>query len=115
MSDCDRPPIRPVHACTTSRIFMVAFVFALLCLPAIKRAVEHTPIDRDTAAFKFSKTLELPHKKVCGTPIAIVVTAPPVSFSELRDARPVQPETDVLRERAGAPAPSRAPPSGASV
>lgn len=59
---------------STSRALIFSLACVLLSAFSLKRAVERTPIDKETAGFKFSKTLELPHKKVGLIPVAAIRT-----------------------------------------
>jgi hypothetical protein len=62
----------------SSRVVVALLALMMLCAGSLRHAVERTPINKETAGFKFSKTLELPHKKAPSASIAVVRTAPPV-------------------------------------
>ena len=42
---------------------VVALIFVLFCVPAVTRAVDLTPIAKETNGFKFSKSVALPLQK----------------------------------------------------
>jgi hypothetical protein len=66
----------PLRAAVTRRSGFRALIFSLacvlLCVLSLKRAVERTPIDQESAGFKFSKTLQLASKKVGSIPVAAI-------------------------------------------
>src|SRR5580693_3928775 len=95
---------------STFRFLIASLAAVLVCVPALKRAAERTPIHKDTPGFKFSKTLELPHKKAGSTVTASIRTEGPIVGAGAAEcAVPLQ---VLLVPHGGAPrpTPSRAPP-----
>src|SRR5579863_8444015 len=64
-------------------VLLASLLFSLLCF---RQAVERTPISKDTVGFKFSKTLELPHKKAAAQPIAVAGVQPPTVGRDLTES-----------------------------
>jgi hypothetical protein len=89
---------------------MFSLIGVLLCVPSLKRAVERTPIDRDTRGFKFSKTLELSDKKARS--ILVVATRTELAAHDTNICECPLPldASHVACDLAVRPAPSRAPP-----
>jgi hypothetical protein len=97
----DRPSLR------VAVVLLASLFFTLLCF---RQAVERTPISKDTVGFKFSKTLELPHKKAAAQPIAIVGVQPPTVGRDLTESVLQDGVNAVIHTIARRPASSRAPP-----
>jgi hypothetical protein len=95
---------------STSSALACSLVCVLLCVPSLTRAVDRTPINKENTGFKFSKTLELPHKKAGSVPAATIRTEPVVLDARISEfAAPVDIVT-VCLVGARRPASSRAPP-----
>jgi hypothetical protein len=92
------------------RVAVVLLASLLLSLLCFRQAVERTPISRDTVGFKFSKTLELPHKKAAAQTIAVVGVQPPTVGRDLTESVRQDGVNAVVHALARRPASSRAPP-----
>src|SRR5579862_5437557 len=55
-------------------------IFVLLCVPAVTRAVQVTPISKETNGFKFSKTVALPLQKAGAARRVMAVRAEPATL-----------------------------------
>jgi hypothetical protein len=84
----------------------------LLSAVAAKRAVERTPIEKETAGFKFSKILELPHKRNAGSTVVAVIRTELVTLDAEMIEYPVPPDVPpVSHETVRQLTSSRAPPA----
>jgi hypothetical protein len=102
--------LREVLTQSPSRAFIFWLVCVLLCVPSLKRAVERTPINKDTPGFKFSKTLELSHKKA-GAVLVVATRTDPVALDTNICERPLPIHAShVAHDLAVRQTPSRAPP-----
>ena len=102
--------LREVLTRSTSRAFIFWLVCALLCVPSLKRAVERTPINKDTPGFKFSKTLELSHKKARSTLVVATRTEPVALDVNLCEYPLPLHASHIVHDLVVRPTPSRAPP-----
>jgi hypothetical protein len=88
-------------------------MWVLLCVPSLNRAVEHSPINRDTSGFKFSKTLELPHKKA-GSQLVVAIRTEPLTLDAGLAEWPLPVDVSSTPDRlVGHARSSRAPPPAA--
>jgi len=89
--------------------FLLILVF--FCIPALSRAFDHTSIARETAGFKFSKSLERPHDKVSSVTrlLAEQTTSPPVDTRWVACVRLLE-TVRICSSVLGSLAPLRAPP-----
>jgi hypothetical protein len=87
---------------------LLACVFFVV--PGLRRAVDDTPISKETTGFKFSKNLELPHKKLSTVAASAPCPEPIVLDPNLPEYRFPLDVIDIGRDAAGRPSPSRAPP-----
>jgi hypothetical protein len=70
----------------------------VLCAFSLKRALERTPINQETAGFKFSKTLDLPNKKADSIPVAAVRTDPATPHAVLSEGVLPSTATDLYHD-----------------
>ena len=70
--------LRALASSRTSRAIVGALALVLLCAVSLRQAIQRTPINKDTVGFRFSKTLELPHKKAASVAFAVAVSREPV-------------------------------------
>jgi hypothetical protein len=102
--------LRKVLIQSASRAFIFSLVCVLLCVPSLKRAVERTPINRDTPGFKFSKTLELSHKKARSTLVVATRTDPVALDVNICEYPLPLHACHIVHDLVVRPTPSRAPP-----
>ena len=96
--------------CSTSRVLVLGLACVILCAFSLKRALERTPINQETAGFKFSKTLDLPNKKADSIPVAAVLTDPATPDAAISECVLPSCATDLYHDIVARSAYPRGPP-----
>ncbi len=91
---------------------MIALLaMVMLCAGSLRHAVERTPINKETVGFKFSKTLELPHKKAASATVAAICVEPAALDTGISEYAAPRNSVLAVQDPARRPTAARAPPT----
>jgi hypothetical protein len=93
-----------------SQLVIALLALVMLCAGSLRHAVERTPINKETVGFKFSKTLELPHKKAASATVAAVNVEPAALDASTSEYAVPLDRVLLVQDSARRPTASRAPP-----